>query len=87
MKIKEAGDRTKVQKEANNEEAAEQERNNSDEKVDHQYPIENLCAECGEQFNEKGIVVDNVTNIHTERKVCSLCQETLKNFNRNMSQI
>ena len=45
------------------------------------------CAECGGKFKKKCILVDQATDIHTERKVCPLCQETLRNFNRNISQI
>ena len=86
--IQEAGDRTKVQNEADNEEAAEQERNNSKEKVDHhQKQTEHACAECGGKFNEKHRLVNHVTDIQTERKACPLRQETLKILNRNMSQI
>ena len=56
---------------------------NSEEKVDpHQKPIKHKCHKCGVKFKEKRKLVDHVTDIHMERKVCSF-----KRFNRHLSRI
>ena len=77
--------------EPENQEAAEQEGNNPKAKDDHhQKPTEHGCVECGKKFREKRRLVDHVTDVHTERKLCPLCPETFsntRNFNRHMNQI
>ena len=47
---------------------------------------EHGCAECGKTFTEKRTLVDHVTDIHTGKKVCPLCQESFRNFNIYMIQ-
>ena len=62
-----------------------------DEEVDHQQnPTEFECPDCGKTFREKRRLVDHITDVHAERKVCTLCPQTFsntRNFNRHMRQI